>query len=341
VLLPELSPTFITAFSAAAIATAKVFAMGAVGFFAVWRCWVSDEGLKAISALVASITLPCLIFYRFALQFDPQEFPGWWKLTLLGAAMQVGAVIIGKIVSSRSKNHEMTLLIGYQNAGFFVLPMLQALLPSEEFGRAALMLFVFIIFFNASLWTAGSWFLLRKRELDFHSLFLRPPTVATAASLLIFGVFHDFSHQFDAHFAFQILLGKIGATGSAPGVLQLIGDLTVPLATLVLGGAIAQMMRGGLANVSGKRAALEIAAWKLGILPLIGYLLLRFWPNSGLENDPTLRLLLMLQFAAPPAVNIAVFCQQHNFPMRLTPTACLVCYLLCIVTVPFWVALVM
>ena len=335
---PELSPTFLAAFGVAAIATAKVFVLGAVGFFAVWRGFVSDEGLKAISTLVASITLPCLIFARFAVQFDPAQFPGWWKLALLGVALQIAAVILGKIVSLRHKNDEVTLLIGYQNAGFFVLPMLQALLPPAEFGRAALMLFVFIIFFNASLWSAGSWFLLRKREFDFGMLFLRPPTIATAVSLLLFGVFHDFSHRFDGTFAFKILLGE---NFGAPGAMQLIGDLTVPLATLVLGGAIAQMMRGGLSNVSGKRAALEIAWWKLVFLPLVGFLLIRFWPHSGLENDRTLRLLLMLQFAAPPGVNIAVFCQQHNFPMRLTPTACLVCYVLCIVTVPFWVALVL
>ncbi len=333
------SPQWSAAFVVAAIATAKVFAVGMAGFYVVRRGWIGAEGLAAISALVANLTLPCLIFYRFAAQFDPQKFPHWWHWALMGTALQVVATGLGSLVARRHKNPETTLLIGYQNAGFFVLPMLQALLPPEQFGRAAIMLFVFVIFFNASLWPVGHWVLHHQRRIDARAILFSPPTFVTFIALVVYGPFHDVAHRFDASVPAQILLGG-GANGS-PGALQLVGDLTVPLATLVLGGAIARTVAGGVSNVVGKRFSLEIAFWKLVFLPLCGFLLLRFWPNPLFESDRVLRLFLMLEFAAPPAINIAVFCQQHNYPMRLIPTTSLLCYALSIATVPFWVALIL
>jgi len=331
-----ISPAFLTAFLTAATATAKVFAVGAIGFYAAWRQWVSDEALSGMSALVAFVTLPCLIFTRFATQFDAQTFPSWWKIALVGTGLQIAAVFLGYLVAKRHKNPETTMLIGFQNAGFFVLPMLQALLSPADFGRAALRLFVFIIFFNSSLWIVGNWVLLRKREFHWQRIVFSPPAFATLCSLLIFGLFHDFAHRFDTGILWQILLGGSGGQNRAPGALQLVGDITVPLATLVLGGAIA----GTLAQKSGmegKRQSLEIAGWKLIFVPLCGYALLHVFKIQ----DPTLRLLWMLECAAPPAINVAVFCQQTGYPMRLTPTASLLCYALSILSVPFWVALVL
>ncbi|PQV65417.1 putative permease [Abditibacterium utsteinense] len=325
------SPAFVAAFLTAATATSKVFAVGAIGFYAVWRRWISDEGLSGMSALVAFVTLPCLIFTRFATQFDARTFPGWWKIALLGTALQIAALALGTLVANRHKNPETTMLIGFQNAGFFVLPMLQALLAPAEFNRAALMLFVFILFFNAFLWIVGNWVLLGKRELDWKRILFSPPLFATLISLGFFGFFHDFGHGFESSTLWQILLG-----GKSPGALQLVGDLTVPLATLILGGAIAGTLNAK-SGLEGKRQSLEIAAWKLFFVPLCGWFLLRVFR----VEDHSLRLLLMLECAAPPAINVAVFCQQHSFPMRLTPTACLLCYAVCIVSVPFWVALVL
>ncbi len=331
---PLVSPAFLVAFLTAATATAKVFAVGAIGFYAVWRKWVSAEALSGMSALVAFVTLPCLIFTRFATQFDAQTFPSWWKIALVGTGLQIAAVALGALVAKRHKNPETTMLIGFQNAGFFVLPMLQALLSPPEFGRAALRLFVFIIFFNSSLWIVGNFVLLKKREISWQRIVFSPPAFATICSLLIFGFFHDGAHNFDRSIVWQIFLG--GAGSPAPGALQLVGDLTVPLATIVLGGAIAGTVTQK-SKLEGKRQSLEIAGWKLLFIPLCGFGLLQIIP----VQDPILRLLWMLECAAPPAINIAVFCQQTGYPMKLTPTTSLLCYALSIISVPFWVALVL
>ncbi len=326
-----ISPAFIAAFLTAATATAKVFAVGAIGFYATYRRWISEEGWSGMSALVAFVTLPCLIFTRFATQFDARTFPGWWKIALVGMALQIAGLALGYWIAKRHRNPETTMLLGFQNAGFFVLPMLQALLSPREFGRAAVMLFVFVIFFNSSLWIVGQRVLLGKRALSWKRILLSPPLFATLISLGFFGLFHDFGHGFETSVPWQIFLG-----GDSPGALPLVGDLTVPLATLILGGAVAGTI-GAKSGAQDKWFAWEIAAWKLFFMPLCGYGLLRLFH----VEDPTLRLLWMLECAAPPAINVAVFCQQHGYPMRLIPVTCLLTYGLCIATVPFWVALVL
>ena len=278
--------------------------------------------------MVSFLTLPCLIFYRIATRFDPHTMPDWWKFVLIGTGITVFGLAMGKILGARWNNDEATMLVGFQNAGFFVLPMLESLLPHADYERGSLLLFMIVVPFNASLWTIGSYLLLHKREFNPAS-WLTPPFIATASSLVIFGAFHGFAHRFDGGFGYKLLFGDEVSTGA----VQQIGDLTVPLATLTLGGSIAANVRG---RFTYRRAVVETTLMRLIIVPFIGYFVVRTW----FAADYVVALLLMLQFASPPAVALAVFGQQNRLEMKLIPATCLLSYILCLLTVPFWVALV-
>lgn len=322
---------FWLSFLVAFIATMKVFLIGGAGFVMVRYKWLNESGLQALSQLVALLTAPCLVFYRFATQFDPAVYPNWWLYAIIGALISLVGLLFGKLIAWRhGGNEEATMLVGFQNAGFFVLPMLQAILPPEQYNQGSLLLFVLLIPFNAMMWMFGSWLLLKRRGVD-PATFLTPPVIATVIALLIYGLAHDWAHRWDDTLLSQVLLGEPGRPG---GVLQLLGDLTVPLATITLGGSIAINVRG---QVQYKRAALEVALMKLIVMPLLGYFVLRqFLPKEQYVTW----VLLMLQFAAPPGLALAVFSQQYGYKMTLIPAACLLCYILCLATVPFFVALV-
>ncbi len=326
------------AFELALSATGKVFLMGVAGYLLLACGVLGEEALGAFSALVANLTLPCLILARFAEQFDTHALPFWWVLVLAGAGLQFGQMAIGWLVSRHyaveNGRAEVVMLLTFQNSGFFVLPMLQGLLPRAEFGRAAVLMFLFIIFFNASFWPVGTRVLLGERGFDWKRTLLAPTTLATLVALVAFGPLHAWAHAWMVTLPGVMLFG-----GRSPGALQLLGDLTTPLATLVLGGTIGQTAARGWAHFSGKTAALEVSFWKLLVFPAVGWLLIHLLP--GLFAERALRLMVMLQFAAPVAMNVAIFCQQHRLPMRVTPAACLATYALCLLTVPFWCALVM
>jgi predicted permease len=335
--------TFWPSFGVALVGTLKVFAMAVAGAFFVRRGWLDRNGMQALGKLIALLTMPCLIFYRFAANFDPATFPGWWKFALIGLGITIAGLLLGKLIALRhGNNDEATLLVGFQNAGFFVLPMLQALLPEKEYARGALMLFVFVVPFNASLWFCGSWFLLHKKSFDYRTI-LTAPFCATILSLLFCGLLHDWVHGFDGALAMRVFFGD-AAPGGDVGAVQLVGDLTVPLATILLGASVADSLRGPLGDIVGKRVALEVTLVKMVIYPLLGYFLL-VWASTHLNwpalHDPVVQLLIMLQFAAPPAVALSVFSQQNGYAMKFIPLACLVSYIVCLFTVPFWVALVL
>ncbi len=314
--------------------------MAAAGFFVVWRGILQPAGVSALASLVANLTLPCLIFTRFAVQFDPSQFPNWWVLALAGAVFQLAQLGLGWLLSRRLQpqqgRDEMTMLLGFQNAGFFVLPMLQSLLPAAQFSRAAIFLFVFIIFFNGSLWPAGNRILLKTSAFDWKSIVLVPPTLWTLIALVVFGLFHAQTLPLRDGILWRSFIGN-AATG-APGALQLIGDTTIPLATIALGAAVAATVRAG--NFANPRIAAQIAFWKLVAWPLVGLLLIKFWPGP-LFDDRVLRLIVMLEFSVPVSTAIVVFCQQNNYQMKLMPAASLACYALCVITIPLWVALVL
>lgn len=85
------SSEFAVSFEAALLGTSKVFAMGAVGFVFVHQKWLGDNGLHILGQLVGLLTLPCLIFYRFATRFDPQTLPDWWKYALAARSLRCSA----------------------------------------------------------------------------------------------------------------------------------------------------------------------------------------------------------------------------------------------------------
>ena len=335
-LTPEVEATFLAALTA----TLKILGMGAAGYFVVWRGLLQPGGVAGLASLVANLTLPCLIVQSFARQFDPAQFPNWWLMALAGTALQVAQIGLGWLLSRRLKpaqgRDEMTMLLGFQNSGFFVLPMLQGLLVGAEFNRATIYLFVFIIFFNGALWPAGNRILLKTSAFDWKRILLTPPTLWTVISLVVFGIFHQQTLGMRDNLLWHSLLGN-AATG-APGALQLVGDTTIPLATLVLGAAIAQTVRAG--DFANAGVAAQVSFWKLIAWPLVGLLMIKFWPGT-LFDDRVLRLLIMLEFSAPVSTAIVVFCQQNNYPMKLMPAACLICYAGCVVTIPFWIALVL
>jgi len=332
--------SFGSSFWLALLATSKVFAVGLAGFALMRLGIMGPRGLRTLGQLVALLTLPCLVIYRFATSFDPASVPGWWFFALIGSGITLFGMALGKILAWQYKNEETTMLMGFQNAGYFVLPMLAALLPNEQYIKTSLLLFVLVIPFNSTLWFMGSILLLRKPGMNFSTI-LTPPFVATVFSLIVFGLGHSWIHQFDHTFLIEVLFGsRSAAVGSAAsvGAMQQIGDLTIPLAMLVLGGSIAANVQG---KIEMKSAVAATTLMKLIIMPLLGYIILRFAMGKPTPENTAIYVLLMLQFCAPPGTNLTIFSQQYGYKMRLIPAVCLACYILCLITVPFFVALVL
>jgi hypothetical protein len=209
----------------------------------------------------------------------------------------------------------MLVLCSMQNAGYLVLPVGLAVFP-EQFDRFALYCFLFILGFNAVLWSLGKALVSGRPDRNGWRSLVTPPLVANLAALT---------------------LALSGLRSVIPTVVldavDLVGQAAVPVATIVLGavlGSVAFKVRAHLWDAG------RVVAVKLGILPLLTVLAVH---AAGLEAvDPLLARFLVLEAASAPAAGIILQVRSYGGDEQKVGTLMLVCYAACLITMPFWLA---
>jgi predicted permease len=112
--------------------------------------------------------------------------------------------------------------------------------------------------------------------------------------------------------------------------LEITGDCTVPLATLVVGGNIAAIKCAGMF----KRSITLMSVVKLVLLPCIGLWLVYQFKIPGL-----LGFLIVLQFAMPPATNLSVIVRQYRQNDCLVSQGVFYGHIFSIITIPLFLSL--
>jgi len=116
--------------------------------------------------------------------------------------------------------------------------------------------------------------------------------------------------------------------------MDLLGEATVPLANFILGavlGSISFRIRPYIAD------ALRVAGVKLLLIPLLALLILHF--TKWFSDDALLCNFFILQAASPPATGLILQVKNYGGDVQKVSSLMLVCYSLCVLTLPFWLAL--
>ncbi len=113
-----------------------------------------------------------------------------------------------------------------------------------------------------------------------------------------------------------------------------LGQGAVPLGIFVLGATL------GTLNIDLRRYLKPgslVVLQKLFIMPAIvlGAMALVPWMRS----DPLLVLLFILQGASPPATSLILQSQSYSDDSERVGTITIICYLVCMVSIPLWVVL--
>jgi predicted permease len=274
---------FLAAFGSAWLAILKVFLVIAVAGLLVRRGILGQGAVTGLSDATVVLFLPCLIFSKVAATLDPTAFPLWWTLPISGVAMSAAGLGIAFLAFRRelpAKNN-MLAVASMQNAGYLVLPVGLALYPAE-FDRFALYCFLFILGFNAVLWSVGKALATGNGRSGGWKGLVTPPLIANVAATS---------------------LALAGADRLVPRIVlesaDLVGQAAVPAATVVLGavlGSVPFRLRPYLWDAS------RALAIKLALLTLLTVIVVR---ALGLEDaDPLLARFLVLEAASAPAVGI-------------------------------------
>lgn len=315
--LSPLLQNFVTVFQA-------VSQIGLVILFAGWlvrRGIIPRDGVKLISDSVINVFLPCLIFSNIVGRFQPSEFPGWWLLPLSAATLMLLGWSLAQLLFFKAgeARRELIPLSFLQNAGYLILPLGKMILPEEDFDQFALFCFLIILAHNPLLWLIGKHYLRQPETGEPFKLqrLLSPPLYANIIALF---------------------LVVTGLRNVVPGVVvetaTFLGDGAVPIATFALGAAL------GSLNLNFRRHLKSGAAVilnKLFLIPAAVVFLIGLIPT--IRSDSTLVLLFTLQAASAPATSLILQSKSYSDNSERVGTIIVMCYVVCIVSIPLWVAI--
>lgn len=116
--------------------------------------------------------------------------------------------------------------------------------------------------------------------------------------------------------------------------LELMGNGTIPCITLILGGNLTQGLRKSTLERS---VIVAIVCIRYVALPVIGIAVVHAARGVGfLPHDPLYRYVLMMQFALPPAMNIATMAQLFDVGQEECSVIFLWTYLVAAVALTTW-----
>ncbi|MBP7215909.1 MAG: AEC family transporter [Candidatus Omnitrophica bacterium] len=299
-------------------AVIQILIISGIGYFLVKKNILGAEALDALSRLTIDITLPLLIFCQLIERFNFTLYPDWWIFPLLSIFITLIGWIVGKVFSGfivgAPPKMQFVSLITFQNSGYLPLALLAALLPSDKLDVMFVCLFLFLAGFNLIMFSVGPLMLTQGKTKAFDAkTLLSPPVVAVLVSLLV--IFFGLAS------AIPELIFK---------PLKMIGDCTLPLAMLVVGGGLAQIR---LAHVDKKVMGLTIFV-KLFILPAIG-----LFVAFALRVPESMAFLIVLQCAMPSAATLPALARNYKQQDLLLSQGIFLTHLASIITIPLFLSI--
>lgn len=308
---------FVTAFVSTGLALLKVALVVVAAGVLVRRGWLTQATVTALSQATVRLFLPCLMFANIVRNLDPAQLTWWWLVPLIAIGMSLvglgaASLLFGRGVADR---RHLLPLASMQNAGYLVLPVGLALEP-DRFDTFALYCFLFILGFNPWLWSVGKHLVTSGADERGWRGMVTPPLVATLSALAMV---------------------LTGAAGLVPKVVLdavgLIGDATVPVATVVLGavlGSVRLELGDHLAD------SLRVLAVKFVVLPAVTVAVLLVLDVHAVH--PLLARFLVLEAAAAPAANIILMVRTYGGEEQVISRLMLHAYLVCAIALPTWLA---
>jgi hypothetical protein len=232
-----------------------------------------------------------MVFVRLVKDFDFTSYPDWWLYPLISIVITGIGLVVGTLFSlgmrSQQERLQFTSLVAFQNSGYLPLALIASLLAPAKAGVVFIYLFLFLLGFNLIMFSYGVYMLTQApgKRFSWQSL-VSAPVISTLASLIV------------------VSLGWqkfIPALVMKP--LQSAGDCTLPLAMLIVGANIAAIK---LHKVNRTAMSLMVLA-KLVVLPLIGLAVVYLTRLPEL-----LSLLIVLELAVPPAMNLSVIISSYG-----------------------------
>jgi malate permease and related proteins len=305
---PIFYPVFSSVFS--------IFFVAAISGYLVKRNVITREHILGLTQLSVMVLLPCLMFSKTILYFNPTDFVYWWVLPLLALAMIGVGIVLSWLFffkSYKQKKHYMAIA-SMMNANYMVLPIAQIMF-GDQFNQFAAYCFLFIIGVNPILWSIGKYMVSGKIEgQSTLKSMATPPLLALllAVILVLFNI---------QKYIPTLIMQPI----------DFIGQAAIPCVTIILGATLGTISLKKMPPVFDITVVVMV---KLIILPA-----LVIWAIYATGIMPKYRLiydLLVIQAAVAPATTLIVIVNKYGGDQQQVGSMMLVNYILCLITIPVW-----
>ena len=290
----------------------SLFLIMIVGYVLRKRNVFDEASNVRFTRLIIYVSLPSQIIKAFAsnqgIVSDREVLLmfGISALTYLLYAI-IGAlfIMIFKVPADKKGTYLFMMMFG--NVGFMGFPLTEALLGEEALIYAV----IFNVIFNLLVYSVGI-LMISKTEGEFEfpiKKLLNMPLISAVISIVLY-------------------FCKIQLPEVAIQSLDYMGNVTTPVAMLILGSTIAGMAWKELFD---EWRIYIFTAFKLFVIPVIVIRILRFVPNI----NPLIHGSLILLSATPVATNTTMLAIEYGGDMRLASKGIFFTTLLCMLTIPF------
>lgn len=286
-----------------------LFILIGVGFIAYRVGYLSRSGASGLSSLLVNVSIPCLILESMQVPLSSGLIHSMKILLLIEIVVYAVSFTVAVLVpyffkGSLFETGVMRFMLIFSNLGFMGYPVAYAMFGEESVFYVTLinLPFGFLVF------TIGV-FLLRP-DLASHPDVKRIITPGLIASFI--GLF---------------LLGT-GLTIPSPlnESISLLGDITTPLAMIVIGTFLAPLP---VYDMISDIRIWAISGFRLLVIPIIVLLIIRFF-----TSDPLLIGVSVLLAAMPVAANTVLLSEEYGVNAELASKGVFISTLLSLVTIP-------
>lgn len=301
---------------------AAVFLMIVVGFLATYFGKINKKDIHAFSEVIFYITSPAIILYSIPEHFTKETMLSSFLVPLFAILTVLLTLVLAKFslkifnIRDSAKSDIFCLTTSFSNTVFLGLPIIYALYGGQAVGYV----FFYDLGTGILFWTIGIALASRKGKAientgfqDVLTHIINPSLLALFFSIIL--VFFD---------------KKLPLIIMQPA--KMLGDVTIPLAMLIIGANIANL------NFSGQ--AKEILLWpailiKLLIVPILIGILLYYINISHL-----IKRIIIIEAAMPSMISATILSQKYKKLPDFSAKIVVTTTALSVVTIPFIVYLI-
>lgn len=285
--------------------------------YALNKCKVINADTNArLVKLVINVAMPAQIITAFVSNqgiVSDKEVLSVFGISLLMHVVYfiIAVVFIYGLFVKKEQRGTYYFMMLFGNVGFMGFPVIETIFGSEALIYAV----IFNVVFQVLVYSVGI-IIIRKpgegKGLEWKKL-LNMPLISASVAILLFFL-------------------KVRLPGPINSSLELLGNITTPMAMIILGSIIANMKLMELFN---EWRVYVFAAMKLLVVPLVAMVVMSILP---IESELIKGCMVVLS-AMPVATNASMLAIEYEGDVELTSKGIFFTTLLCMLTIPVIVAL--